>query len=332
MEEIQPIVTKHGVTTDVVALPDEVETFAPSSDRSQADYEREELAKLIRSVFDSFKPETTFEEMRAGWESMFHGTIPSTGATSQKVETPDFKGEWITAPEAELDRAVVYLHGGGYCIGSITSYRDMCERLSKATKSRVLAVDYRLAPEHPFPAALDDAVSAYRWVLSRGISPQRVAIAGDSAGGNLTLATMFVARESGDPLPACAVPISPWIDLEHKSESMTTMDELEPMCHKAVLDKCADLYLPSGDKTSPLLSALNGDLTGLPPLFVPVGGSETLLDDARALALKAKEANVPVELKIYDRQFHVFQIFASRMAEAQSAIDDIGRFVLSHIP
>ncbi|KAH0834508.1 hypothetical protein FOPE_03656 [Fonsecaea pedrosoi] len=144
----------------------------------------------------------------------------------------------------------------------------------------------------------------------RGINPQRVAIAGVSTGGNLTLASMFVARESGDPLPACAVPISPWIDLEHESESMMTMDELEPMCHKAVLDKCADIYLPLGDKTSPLLSALDGDLTGLPPLFGPIGIYETLLDDARALALKAKEANVPVELKIYDRQFHVFQIFS----------------------
>ncbi|OAG37428.1 hypothetical protein AYO21_08394 [Fonsecaea monophora] len=146
--------------------------------------------------------------------------------------------------------------------------------------------------------------------MSLGINPQRVAIAGVSTGGNLTLASMFVARESGDPLPACAVPISPWIDLEHESESMMTMDELEPMCHRAVLDKCADLYLPLGDKTSPLLSALDGDLTGLPPLFGPIGVYETLLDDARALALKAKEANVPVELKIYDRQFHVFQIFS----------------------
>lgn len=298
--------------------------------RSTAKSELDELIAHVRSVFDSWNERTTIAEMRSGWESLFHGTKFVVGATSQKIQTTDFKGEWIVAPEAENDRVVVYLHGGGYVIGSVESYRDMCERLSRAAKACVLAVDYRLAPEHPFPAAVEDAVSAYRWVLNRGIRPNRIAIAGDSAGGALTLAVLFVIRQEGSALPACAVPISPWVDLEHTSETFQTMDAVEPMCHKATLEGCAKLYLPTGHVKNPLAAPIYGDFTGLPPLFVPVGGHETLLDDARRVTALAKAADVPVELKIYDRQIHVFQIFASRMQEAQLGIEDIGRFILNH--
>ena len=227
-------------------------------------------------------------------------------------------------------RAIVYLHGGGYVIGSINSYRDMCERLSRAAKAAVLAVDYRLAPEHPFPAAVEDSISAYRWVLARGIKPERIAIAGDSAGGALTLAVMFLAKQEGYPMPACGVPISPWVDLEHTGETMVTMDAVEPMCYKAVLEGCARLYLPNGDLRNPLASSIYGDFRGLPPLFVTVGGHETLLDDAHRIVALAKAAKVPVEMKVYSRQIHVFQIFASRMAEAERGIQDIGRFILRY--
>ncbi|MGE0278793.1 MAG: alpha/beta hydrolase [Nitrospiraceae bacterium] len=294
---------------------------------------RSELDALImhvRAVFDSWTEKTTIGEMRADWESLFHGTKSEVDATSQKIQAAGFKGEWIVAPEADQDRAIVYLHGGGYVIGSVESYRDMCERPSRAAKACVLAVDYRLAPEHPFPAAVDDAVSAYRWVLARGIKPNRIAIAGDSAGGALTLALMFVIKQEGGALPACAVPMSPWVDLEHTGETFRTMDAVEPMCHKATLEGCAKLYLPSGDVRNPLAAPIYGDFKGLPPLFVPVGGHETLLDDARRVTALAQAAGVPVELKIYDRQIHVFQIFASRMREAQQGVEDIGRFILSH--
>lgn len=297
---------------------------------STATSELDQLIAHVRAIFDSWNADTTIAEMRAGWESLFHGTRSVVGAVSKKVETAGFKGEWIVAPEADEDRAVVYLHGGGYVIGSVDSYRDMCERLSRAAKACVLAVDYRLAPEHPFPAAVEDAVSAYRWVLERGIKANRVAIAGDSAGGALTLAVLFVIKQEGGAMPACAVPMSPWVDLEHTGETMQSMDAVEPMCHKATLAGCAKLYLPTGDVRNPLAAPLYGDFAGLPPLFVPVGGHETLLDDARRVTALAKAAGVPVELKIYDRQIHVFQIFAARMHEAQQGIDDIGRFILDH--
>lgn len=298
--------------------------------QSNPDQELAALVEHVRSVFDNFDASTTIEEMRAGWESLFHGIVPVVGATSQKVETPTFRGEWITAPEADHNRAIVYLHGGGYVIGSVNSYRDMCERLSRSAKARVLAVDYRLAPEHPFPAAVEDAVNAYRWVLDQGIEPGRVAIAGDSAGGALTLAVMFMAKQHGDPMPACGVPISPWVDLEHTGNSMITMEAVEPMCHKAVLAACAQLYLPSGDLRNPLAASIYGDFTGLPPLFITVGGHETLLDDAHCVVEKARAAGVSVDFKVYDRQIHVFQIFANRMKEAEHAIQDIGSFILSH--
>lgn len=193
----------------------------------------------------------------------------------------------------------------------------------------MLVVDYRLAPENPFPAAVDDAVNAYRWVLGQGFRADRTAVAGDSAGAAFALSVLFTAREAGDPLPACAVPISPWVDLEHTGSTMETLDDVEPMCHRAVLDGCAQLYL-GDDRRNPLASSLHGDLTGFPPLFVTIGGHETLLDDALRLAETAKAAGVAVELQIYARQIHVFQIFASRMAAADRAIRDIGRFVVAY--
>ncbi|WP_242126167.1 alpha/beta hydrolase [Sphingobium sp. Sx8-8] len=297
---------------------------------SGSDQELDDLVVHVRSVFDSFDENTTIDEMRAGWESLFEGTVPVVGASARRIETEDFKGEWIVAPGADEDRAVIYLHGGGYVIGSVQSYRDMCERLSRASRAAVLAVDYRLAPEHPFPAAVDDAVSAYRWVLAQGIKPGRVAVAGDSAGGALTFAVMFTARAEGLPLPACGVPISPWVDLEHTGQTMITMDAVEPMCHKTVLEGCAQLYLPDGDLRNPLASSVHGDFSGLPPLFVTVGGHETLLDDAYRTVTLAEAADVPVTLKVYDRQIHVFQIFASRMAAAEQAIGDIGDFIIEH--
>lgn len=309
--------------------------MAPESSRPPEDgvlnddQELEELVKHVRSVFDSFTADTTVEEMRAGWESLFHGTVPVVESTTEKIVTPQFKGELITASEANHDRVIVYLHGGGYVIGSVSSYRDFCERLSRSAKARVLAVDYRLAPENPFPAAVDDAVHAYRWVLSQGIEPGRVAVAGDSAGAALALSVIFTAKDAGDPLPACAVPISPWVDLEHTGKTMETLDHVEPMCHKAVLDGCAQLYL-GDDRRNPLASSLYSDFAGLPPLFVTVGSHETLLDDALRLVAKAKAADVMVELQIYERQIHVFQIFASRMAAAERAIHDIGRFVIAY--
>lgn len=292
--------------------------------------ELERLVTHVRGVFDSFDASTTLEQMRDGWESLFRGTRSEVNAMVRRIETKDFNGEWLVAPGADESRVIVYVHGGGYVIGSLDSYRDFCERLSRAAKAAVLVVNYRLAPEHPFPAAVDDSVAAYRWVLDQGIKPEHIAISGDSAGGALTLAIMFAARQEGLPLPACGVPISPWIDLEHTGATFITMDPVEPMCHKSVLEGCAKLYLPNGDFRDPLAAPFHGDFRGLPPLFVTVGGHETLLEDAHRCVAMARAAGVPVEFKIYDRQIHVFQVFASQMAEAERGVRDIGDFVRRH--
>jgi acetyl esterase/lipase len=206
----------------------------------------------------------------------------------------------------------------------------MCERLSRAAQARVLALDYRLAPEHPFPAAVEDARAAYRWLLKQGFQPKRIALAGDSAGGGLTFATLLALKQHGDPMPACAAPLSPWVDLEATGDSMASKDSEDPMVHKNMVEQMAKTYVPTGDFRNPLAAPLYGDLRGFPPLLIQVGSRETLLDDAVRMADKAKKAGVEVELDVWNGQIHVWQIFASRLDEGEQAIQKIGAFVKKH--
>jgi epsilon-lactone hydrolase len=291
----------------------------------------EDVIRDIQATFGSWGPETTLEEMRRGWDGLFANVKPSVGAKSEKVDAGGVRAEWIVAPQAAKDRVVLYLHGGGYVLGSIHSHRDMCERLSRAAEARVLAVDYRLAPEHPFPAAVDDATAAYRWLVKEGYAPTKIAVAGDSAGGGLTFATLLALKKSGDPMPACATPISPWVDLEGLGDSMISRDAIDPMVHKPMIEQMARTYVgPSGDLRDPLAAPLHGDLTGLPPLLIHVGSRETLHDDALRMAEKARKAGVPVELDIVEGQIHVWHIFASRLDEGEEAIRRLGAFIRKH--
>lgn len=256
-----------------------------------------QLDAIIRDVvatFSSWGPDTTIQQMRAGWDGLFGDVKSVVGAKCEKVDAGGVRAEWITAPRARADRVVLYFHGGGYAMGSIHSHRDMCERLSRAAEARVLVLDYRLAPEHPFPAAVEDARTAYLWLLKQGIAPARIALAGDSAGGGLTFATLFALRDHGDPLPACAAPLSPWVDLEGTGESMTARDAVDPIVHKAMLQQMGRTYVQAGNLHDPLAAPLYGDVAGLPPLLIQVGERETLLDDAVRMADKAKKAGVPV--------------------------------------
>jgi acetyl esterase/lipase len=292
-----------------------------------------QLEKVIADVvatFGSWGPQTTLAEMRKGWDDLFSNVKPSVGAKTEKIDAGGVKAEWMTAPGAGADRAILYFHGGGYVLGSIHSHRDMCERLSRAAQARVLALDYRLAPEHPFPAAVEDARAAYRWLLKQGLSPKRIALAGDSAGGGLTFATLLALKQHGDPLPACAAPLSPWVDLEALGDSMTTKDAEDPMVHKHLVEQMAKTYVPTGDLRNPLCAPLYGDLSGIPPLLIQVGSRETLLDDAVRMADKAKKAGVGVELDVWQGQIHVWQIFAGRLDEGEQAIQKIGAFVRRH--
>jgi epsilon-lactone hydrolase len=292
-----------------------------------------QLDKVIADIvatFGKWGPQTTLAEMRKGWDDLFADVKPTVGAKSEKVDAGGVKAEWITAPGASADRAILYFHGGGYVLGSIHSHRDMCERLSRAAQARVLALDYRLAPEHPFPAAVEDARAAYLWLLKQGLSPKRIAISGDSAGGGLTFASLLALKKHGDPMPACAAPLSPWVDLEGLGESMTTRDAIDPMVHKPMILQMAETYLGGANARDPLAAPLYGDLKGLPPLLIQVGARETLYDDAARIAGKAKQAGVPVEFDPWEGQIHVWQIFASRLDEGEKAIQKIGAFVHRH--
>ncbi len=292
-----------------------------------------QLDKVIAEVvatFSAWGPDTTLPQMRKGWDDIFANVTPTVGAKTEKVDAGGVRAEWITAPNADADRVVLYLHGGGYVLGSIHSHRDMCERLSRAAKARVLALDYRLAPENPFPAAVEDARAAYLWLLKQGINPKKICVSGDSAGGGLTFATLLALKKHGDPMPACATPLSPWVDLEATGESMTSRDAIDPMVHKPMIQQMGKTYVQSGNLRDPLAAPLYGDLSGLPPLLIQVGERETLHDDAARMAEKAKKAGVSCALEVWPGQIHVWQIFASKLDEGEEAIQRLGGFIREH--
>ena len=248
------------------------------------------------------------------------------GVTCTPVEAGGVSAEWSVAAGVDEAKVVLYVHGGGYVMGSAGSHRDVTGRLSKAAGARVLSLNYRLAPEHPFPAPVDDAVAAYRWLLAQGISPGNIAVAGDSAGGGLAIATLLALRDAGEPLPAAGIGISPWVDMEGTGESMTTRAAVDPVVQKEGLLGMAKLYLGDADPKNPLAAPLHADLAGLPPLLLQVGDAETLLDDSTRLAEKARAAGVDVTLKVWDEMPHVWHLFAPILPEGRQAIDEIGSF------
>ncbi len=244
----------------------------------------------------------------------------------EHVTAGNTPAEWLRPPSAEAGRVVLYLHGGGYVIGSPRSHRHLAAAIAAAAGASALLLDYRLAPEHPFPAAVDDARAAYRWLLDQGIAPARIVIAGDSAGGGLTVATLLALREARLPLPAAGVCISPWVDLTCSGASYQSKAAVDPIVRQAGVAEMARAYLGSTDPRSPLASPLFADLRGLPPLLIHVGGDEVLLDDAVALAERAKAAGVDATLEEYDRMVHVWHWFLPMLDEAQAAVESIGRF------
>jgi phosphinothricin tripeptide acetyl hydrolase len=213
-------------------------------------------------------------------------------------------------------------------IGSPRSHRHLAAAIARAAGARALLLDYRRAPEHPFPAAVDDALAAYRWLLeSAGVAPGSVVVAGDSAGGGLTVATLLAARDAGLPQPGAGVCISPWVDLTCSLPTYATKAAVDPVVDAALVQKMAKAYLGGTDPRTPLASPLHADLRGLPPLLAQVGGDEVLLDDARELAARAKGAGVDATLEVWDAMVHVWHWFLPMLDEAQAAIDRIGAFV-----
>ena len=245
----------------------------------------------------------------------------------EKVEADGVPAEWTSTPGAARDAAILYLHGGGYVIGSLDSHRHMVVELGRAANCVALALDYRLAPEHPFPAAVDDALAGYRFLLAQGFKPGRIAIAGDSAGGGLVVAAMVAIREAGLAQPGCGWCLSPWIDMEALGGSMESKAAADPMVQKAGILEMAGLYLGGADPRSPLAAPLYADLAGLAPLLIQVGAAETLLDDAIRLAQHAGAADVRVDLQIWPEMVHVWPLFWPELDAGKRALDQAGGFI-----
>jgi acetyl esterase/lipase len=287
----------------------------------------ESLVGLLRSRPMPKTPE--IGEARARFEKMadFLGGAPD--AKCDKVDAGGVPAEWVAAPGFDPDRAVLYLHGGGYAIGSINTHRRLAYDISAACGARILVIDYRLAPEHPFPAAVDDAAKAWQWLVSQGFDKRRLAIAGDSAGGGLTIATLVNLRDRKLGLPACAVAISPWIDLEGTGGSIAARAAQDPMVQKDSLLWMAGMYLGGKDARTPLAAPLHADLAGLPPVLIQVGTAETLLDDATRLAEKLHGAGGEVKLALWPNMLHVFPLFAPILSEGREGCVEIGTYIRS---
>ena len=245
----------------------------------------------------------------------------------EPVDASGVPAEWVIPRDGVPGRAIVYLHGGGYATGTVEGARALTSHLARATRARVLAVDYRLAPEHPFPAAVDDAVTAYRFAVSAGYAPESTAIVGDSSGGGLALGTLIALGALGDPMPATAVCLCPWTDLTLSGPSLQANRDTDPMVSAATLSLMADAYLGETDRSSPTASPLFADLAGLPPLLLQVGSGELLLDDSKRFAERAEAAGIEVTLDVWEDTFHVWHSFADLLPEAREAIARIGAHV-----
>jgi epsilon-lactone hydrolase len=245
----------------------------------------------------------------------------------EPVDAGGVRAEWTSTPGADPARAIMFLHGGGYISGSLDSHRHMIAQAGREARARTLALDYRLAPEHRFPAALDDALAGYRFLLSNGFQPGRIAIAGESAGGGLAVATLVSLREAGVALPACCWLSSPWTDLEVTGESMRSKASVDPLIQKDYLLELAKAYLGDSDPRTPLASPLYADLAGLPPMLVQVGSAETLLDDAVRIARVAGAADVRVTLEIWPDMIHAWHLFHPQVAAGRRALAAVGDFI-----
>ncbi|MEX2704637.1 MAG: alpha/beta hydrolase [Candidatus Freyrarchaeum guaymaensis] len=262
--------------------------------------EMEVVIKLLKEYQVSQK-EPSVKGARIGLEQLASLTKPPDDVKCEPVNVRGVPAEWITTPGAKDQYAILYLHGGGYIAGSIKTHRDLVSRISRASKARALIIDYRLAPEHPFPAAVEDATAAYRWLVSAGgIDPSNLIVAGDSAGGGLTIASLVKLRDEGDALPAGAVCLSPWTDLACTGETLRSKAEVDPFITPEGVEFMAGVYLGDVDPKNPLASPLYAGLKGLPPMLIQVGTSEILLDDSLRLADRAKAAGVNVEPDVWE--------------------------------
>lgn len=288
----------------------------------------------LRPIMEVFHGRTEIADFRSDWEKMFAVLDGALPARCEPVDANGVPARWICHASSEhSEYAILYLHGGGFAVGSIDSHSDLMARLSRAAGARVLGLDYRLAPEHPFPAANDDTEAAWNWLLAQGYDAGSIAIAGDSAGGGLTLTTALRLRALGLPAPSSLTMFSPWVDLTLSGESMSTRAAVDRMVTPEILGTMASIYLQQQPAESEDLriTALGADFSNLPPMLVQVGDDEVLYSDAERIVARAHDAGVAAELASFVDMCHVFQIFAHRVPEAERAIDQAGRFIKQNL-
>ena len=275
--------------------------------------------------------DVSIPEMRRRTDSAAGLLRPPGGVSIQSFSAGTVPAEWLIPQGAPQDRLLLYFHGGGFIFCSLKSHRALVSRLAIAGGTRAVSVDYRLAPEHPFPAALDDCLEAYRWTVQSGISPRRIVVAGDSAGGNLALVLLLALRRAGDPLPAAAVCLSPATDMAWTGDSMRTKAGIDPIFPEGASSPLGSSiqsdYIGSEDPRNPLVSPLYGDWRGMPPILLHVGENEILLDDSVRLGERVREAGGRAEVVIWPGMWHVFQVFAPFLPEANQSIQQIGEFI-----
>ncbi len=292
-----------------------------------ASKEMEDLIRFLQQTRDKDR-EPDVAAIRAGLDQLAAMAPPFEGVSLDGVDAGGVPAEWVSVPDNESRRVILYFHGGGYTAGSLATHRNLVSRLAKETGFRVLSADYRLAPEHPFPAGVEDAVTVYRWLInSEGCPAEEVFIGGDSAGGGLTLAALLKLRDDGDRLPRAAFCLSPWTDLAMTGDSVTAKAADDPFIEPRALEYLADQYLQGTDPKNPLASPLYADLSGLPPLLIQVGERECLLDDSRRLAEKAAAARVDVTIDVWEGMIHVFQSFAPVAPEGEAGIRRIAEYL-----
>lgn len=256
---------------------------------------------------------------------------PVKGTAVHPVHEAGVRGEWVLAPGARDDLAVLFIHGGGFMIGSPAIYRHLVSRLSQSAGCGIFSLDYRLAPEHPYPTALEDVIQAWRWLTSGPLGATQVAAAGDSAGGNLLLAALLRLSKSGQALPAAVAALAPWTDLSVSGDSVATNRRADPYIPAELLRPVAAAYLQGADPRAPEASPLFGDFSGFPPMLIHVGSTEVLLDDALRLGRSAKQSGVDVTVKSWQGLPHVFQLFSPLVPEGRRSLQELGAFLRHHL-
>lgn len=290
---------------------------------------RQTMQRLVRPLLT---PAVPVRVQRILTRQAYRSSIPPRGCHFEQnsiADVPVTRTRYGSAQTAPSGQVILYLHGGGYIIGSATTHRGITGHLARASGALVVTPDYRLAPEHVFPAALDDALAVYRGLIGEGFPPAAIAVAGDSAGGGLTLALAMRLRDENLPLPGSLVVFSPWTDLSH---SQLYRPDCEPVLQAEWIEKAARLYCGNEARSNPLISPVFGDLSGLPPLLIQVGSQEILLNDATRLAETAKQQNVDTTLEIYNSLWHVFQVHAGQLSRATRAIETAGKHIRRHMP